>query len=44
MKASERAEQLAQEKLSKDGNLEYRQALEQVFAENPELAEQVERE
>jgi len=40
--ASERVEQLAQEKIAKDDSLEYRQALEQVFAENPELAESVE--
>jgi len=37
IKASDQINKLVQKKMGKDANLEYRQALEQVFAENPEL-------
>ncbi len=37
MKATDRINTLVKEKLSKDVKLEYRQALEMVFAENPDL-------
>jgi cation transport regulator ChaB/phage I-like protein/predicted RNA-binding Zn-ribbon protein involved in translation (DUF1610 family) len=37
IKATEQINKLVQEKMGKNAKLEYRQALEQVFAENPEL-------
>ena len=42
IKASEQVQELTKGKMDKDKELSYRQALEQVFAENPELSEQVE--
>jgi len=44
IKASEQIQKLVEEKMEKNKDLEYRFALEQVLAENPELAEQAERE
>ncbi len=44
MKASEQVNKLISEKMSKDKELPYRQALEQVFAENPELQEEYQEE
>jgi len=44
IKASDQVQQLVEAKLEKNDKLEYRQALEQVFAEKPELAEQCEQE
>lgn len=44
VKSSEQAQELAKAKMEKDEKLTYRQAIDQVFAENPELSEQVESE
>jgi len=44
VKASEKAQLLVDEKMSKDKELTYSQALGQVFSENPDLAKQVEQE
>lgn len=42
VETEDRVQQLVEGKMSKDDKLTYRQAMEQVFAENPELAKQAE--